>query len=139
MDEVRIEIPHEVAIELVKKFGFGSFTKNCKIEIKSEPTGQYVEYKSKKLLVGMTQNLHCFLVIEDDEKMGKIKIYEFLNGLTVAELKRVLEAWPDTDNYGLPTEVWIETGENLSSPVNSIWPLNAQENSADILFKRTNG
>ena len=37
--------------------------------------------------------------------------------MTVKELKKILENWPETDDEGNPTEVWIETGEMLSSPV----------------------
>ena len=49
---------------------------------------------------------------------------EFKNGLTIRELKKLLEDWPEEDAYGEPTEVWFTTGVNLSSPVTSVSQLN---------------
>ena len=54
----------------------------------------------------------------------------FHNGMTVAELKKRIADWPETDQYGEPTEVWIETGDGESNQVKSIWPLN----NGDILL-----
>lgn len=45
-------------------------------------------------------------------------------GVTVAELKKHIAAWPETDAMGEPTEVWLETGHQLSSPCMSIELLN---------------
>lgn len=45
-------------------------------------------------------------------------------GVTVAELKRHIASWPETDAMGEPTEVWIETGEMLSSPCMTVELLN---------------
>ena len=44
--------------------------------------------------------------------------------LTVKELKAFIENWPETDRYGDPCEVWIETGRGLSSPCIEIMQLN---------------
>jgi hypothetical protein len=46
--------------------------------------------------------------------------------ITVAALKRHLANWPETDALGEPTEVWIETGETLSSPCVSVMALNVR-------------
>lgn len=54
------------------------------------------------------------------------------NGITVAELKRLVLNLPEADENGDPYEVWFETGENLSSPVTEICRLN----HGDILFRR---
>ena len=37
--------------------------------------------------------------------------------ITIKELKDILKDWPDTTENGDPSEVWIETGRELSSPV----------------------
>ncbi len=63
--------------------------------------------------------------------MSELKEVDFDNGLTVRELKELLKDWPEDDVYGEPTEVWIETGVNLSSPVRCVTPLN----KADLLFE----
>lgn len=51
-------------------------------------------------------------------------IYDFEKGLTVAEFKKLIADWPETDIDGEPTEVWISTGVNLSSPVVEVSQLN---------------
>lgn len=65
--------------------------------------------------------------------------FENKMGMTVSELKRIINEWPETNNYGDPTEVWIETGFQLSSPCVSLDPLNLRvENGvewADLLLK----
>ncbi len=59
----------------------------------------------------------------------------FLNGLTVAELKLIINDWPETDNNGNPCEVWIETGKDLSSPVVEVSPLNYRTTEeGDMVF-----
>lgn len=47
-------------------------------------------------------------------------------GVTVAELKKHIADWPETDAMGEPTEVWLETGYQLSSPCMSIELLNCR-------------
>ena len=44
--------------------------------------------------------------------------------VTVAELKAMIADWPEIDAMGEPTEVWLETGQNLTSPCNEVCPLN---------------
>jgi hypothetical protein len=44
--------------------------------------------------------------------------------VTVAELKAFIADWPETDTNGEPTEVWVETGQDLTSPCTEVWPLN---------------
>jgi len=60
-------------------------------------------------------------------------------GLTVKELKEIIKDWPEEDGEGSPTEVWIATGEMLSSPCLGITMLNFRGNRekewADILFE----
>ncbi len=64
----------------------------------------------------------------------KAEILSCPNGLTVKELKEAIKDWPEIDPYGEPTEVWVETGLNLSGQVKAVWPLNKREMSADIIF-----
>lgn len=60
-------------------------------------------------------------------------------GITVSELKKIVNNWPETNNYGDSTEVWIETGAGLSSQCVGIDPLNWRtENGvewADLFLK----
>lgn len=59
-------------------------------------------------------------------------------GMTVKDLKELIKNWPETDCYGEPCEVWITTGECLSSPVSHAEVLNYRNEDgkewADILF-----
>lgn len=57
-------------------------------------------------------------------------VKHFQRGLTVRELKAIIKDWPEEDEFGNESEVWIETEEGVSNIVKSVWPLN----STDILF-----
>lgn len=65
----------------------------------------------------------------------------FENGMTVKELKDLIKDWPEEDCYGDPTEVWMETGRCLSSPVRVACPLNLRKDDetgkewSDIIFE----
>lgn len=66
--------------------------------------------------------------------------YSFVRGMTVKELKELVKDWPEVTNYGEPTEVWIETGHGLSSPVVVAMALNLREmedgtKSADLVLE----
>lgn len=71
------------------------------------------------------------------------EIEAYPSGLTVKELKDKISTWPEVDEGGEPTQVWMETGWCLSSPVMEVWPLNLREvspdhgggYSADLCFK----
>jgi len=39
--------------------------------------------------------------------------------MTVKGLKEILKDWPEEDSHGDPTEVWMETGFELSSQVST--------------------
>lgn len=61
-------------------------------------------------------------------------------GLTVAELKRHIADWPETDANGDPTEVWIETGDSISGPCVAVELLNLRtkedgSSTSDLLFR----
>jgi hypothetical protein len=47
-------------------------------------------------------------------------------GVTVAQLKRFIADWPEECVTGEPTEVWISTGEMMSSPCVELQLLNLQ-------------
>lgn len=53
-----------------------------------------------------------------------MSLNEYKNGMTVKELKDLIKDWPEEDLMGDPTEVWVETGRNLSSPVTIAGMLN---------------
>jgi hypothetical protein len=46
--------------------------------------------------------------------------------ITVAELKRRIKDWPETNHLGEPTEVWILTGPDVSSQCVAIELLNCR-------------
>jgi hypothetical protein len=45
--------------------------------------------------------------------------------LTVKQLKELIKDWPENDENGDPTEVWIMVAPCVSSPVQQVSPLNA--------------
>lgn len=51
-------------------------------------------------------------------------------GITISELKQILESWPD-ENNGEQTEVWVGDRNGLSNPVKAIRRLGA----ADLIFE----
>lgn len=67
-------------------------------------------------------------------------MYPFANGMTVKQLKELIKDWPEMDRDGEPTEVWIETGKGLTSPVTMATTLNLREmddgtETADFLLE----
>lgn len=56
----------------------------------------------------------------------KLTILSNPEGITVAELKQHIADWPEIDNQGLPTEVWI-CDNGLSGPCRSVTPLTLRE------------
>lgn len=55
-----------------------------------------------------------------------MKRERFEKGLTVAELKRVIADWPETDDQGEPCEVWLADARGASNQACTISPLNAR-------------
>lgn len=67
-------------------------------------------------------------------------IYPFENGMTVKELKALIKDWPELDRDDEPTQVWIETGRGLTSPVCVAMTLNLRQlddgtETSDIVFE----
>jgi len=58
--------------------------------------------------------------------------YESDSGITVKKLKEILKDWPEVDESGNPTEVWLETGRMLSSICMSVDILNRRGKASDI-------
>lgn len=52
------------------------------------------------------------------------KMYTDTNGITVRKLKELIANWPEEDQYGDETEVWLSTGAYTTSPLIEICPLN---------------
>lgn len=52
--------------------------------------------------------------------------HKFPQGMTVKELKALVKDWPEEDENGEPTDVFIETGRGLSSAVTEVWMMNAR-------------
>jgi hypothetical protein len=61
--------------------------------------------------------------------------------MTVKDLKELIKDWPEEDCHGEPTEVWMETGHCLSSPVRVACSLNYRKDYktgkewSDIIFE----
>ena len=70
-----------------------------------------------------------------NKAVDTMKIFEFPNGLTVRELKTIIENWLEMDDDGELTEVWIETSRYLSNPVTMVSPLN----QCDIILCSSRG
>ena len=51
---------------------------------------------------------------------------DYKYGMTVKDLKNLIKDWPEEDNYGDPTEVWIETGWCTSNQVKCAGKLNSR-------------
>lgn len=56
------------------------------------------------------------------------------NGLTIKELKIMINDTPEVNEDGKPFEVWVQTGDNVSSPVKTVYKLNSREDGCDILL-----
>ena len=69
-----------------------------------------------------------------------MKIHSFQNGMTVADLKRLIADWPETDEDGEPCEVWLGNGGGLSNQAMEAVPLNMRSSEdgskkwADLLL-----
>lgn len=73
------------------------------------------------------------------EQQQPVVMAEFVNGMTVRQLKEVVKNWPEINEYtGDECEVWIGTG-GTSNPARYLFPLNRREDdgkvSADILLE----
>lgn len=53
--------------------------------------------------------------------------FENQMGMTVRELKAVIKDWPEEAENGEPTDVWMQTGRGLSSPVGTVRQLGASD------------
>lgn len=52
------------------------------------------------------------------------KMHININGITVRKLKELIADWPEEDQYGDETEVWLSTGAHTNSPLVEVCPLN---------------
>lgn len=57
-----------------------------------------------------------------------MKIQLFENGMTVADLKRIIADWPETDDEGEPCEVWLGSGNGYTNQAIVAIPLNVRSN-----------
>ena len=62
------------------------------------------------------------------------------SGVTVAELKKYIADWPETNRDGEPTEVWVRDGDGYSHPCGVVYPLNVRtmddgSKTSDLLFE----
>ena len=49
---------------------------------------------------------------------------KYEKGLTVKELKQLIKHWSEVNSNGEDSEVWIETGDDLTSVVSEVVKLN---------------
>lgn len=57
-----------------------------------------------------------------------------VNGITIKELKQYIANLPETNVDGEDFEVWLQSGDNVSSPCTSIKMLTKTEYGSDILL-----
>jgi len=57
-----------------------------------------------------------------------LRLYDFPNGMTVTELKKLVCDWPETDEYGEPCEVWLCDSRGLSNQAKRAGALNRRQN-----------
>jgi hypothetical protein len=56
------------------------------------------------------------------------------NGLTVDELKRIVNSLPSKNDAGGDYEVWLDNGDGTTNPVTQAWMLNKSEDGCDLLL-----
>ena len=57
------------------------------------------------------------------------------NGITIKELKQIINSIPETDENGEDYEVWIESGLGLYSIVTYAGKLNHRHDGSDLILK----
>ena len=57
-----------------------------------------------------------------------------VNGITIRELKQYIANLPEQNEAGDDYEVWLQSGEGVSSVCTSIQLLNKTEHGSDILL-----
>lgn len=67
----------------------------------------------------------------DDDSDGVYKKSSHPKGLTVKELKAILATWPEVDENGDDTKVYISTDGDTDSTVHSVWPTDVRLNDND--------
>lgn len=75
-----------------------------------------------------------------DYTFSLLDLSDCVSGLTVKQLKKTMEWWPEEDiDTGEDCEVWITTRPGLSSQCRGVTPLNKKHNSsgfsADLLLE----
>ena len=70
-----------------------------------------------------------------------MEIIRFSNGMTVADLKRIVAEWPETAEDGEPCKVWLSDVSGTSNPVHEARPLDKRQSQdgtrhwADLLLQ----
>jgi hypothetical protein len=62
-----------------------------------------------------------------ERKPGAVEADPAAGIITVAQLRELIAHWPAEDRDGEPTDVWLVTGRNLSSPCVRAGPLNLRD------------
>lgn len=95
-----------------------------------------LEQQSRHLYTAVMDVEHPLRVMElpgaDDIRFIVTPRGVYLDGMTVAELQEEVNAWPTVGADGLPTEVWIETGDMMSSPCAELRHLNFRKNDDGV-------
>ena len=60
------------------------------------------------------------------------KVRFFPKGLTIRELKEIVDGMAEKDEEGRDYEVFIEVGVNRASKVTAVWPANKREAGMDL-------
>jgi hypothetical protein len=57
------------------------------------------------------------------------------SALTIREFKELLARLPESNAEGGSFQIWMETGDGLSSPVRSVWALDRGPDGCDVMVK----
>ncbi len=69
-----------------------------------------------------------------EQNQKSLSVKYFPKGLTVKELKEIVNSWPEVNDEGEPTEVWVGN-DHHSSQVTEVWPLNVRNGKGDLLLE----
>lgn len=106
------------------------------IEAEKVPYGMYI-IKEAHGISAMTQEMFEKISTPIVEEVIHFTKLENNNGVTVAELKKLVKDLPEVDADGDPFEIWLGSDDNRHSNVcKAIWPLNKRDDGQDIILEK---
>lgn len=71
---------------------------------------------------------------KSDPTEDALEAYTFSEGMTVADLKKLVRNWPEIGEDGEPCEVWLCDARGLSNQVKCAGALNKRQNEDGTKF-----